>query len=791
TPASPSSTGLDGEPEIVAVEQIRTFELEDAGLVDPTGLSASPSGDALFVVDGADLDTIAHVATTEWRIGTLDLGLPLASPAAFAYDPGHGEVIAVGAGASTLERVSELASGRSTADRSTTALSPDLGDLLENGFAVDGVRGAAYALDDQELVILDYEAASGTVGGPRSRLDLGDVLAGSPAGVSVAHTTGSLYVGDPDGDRVLVVGPGGELEQILDLSPAGITDLVDVAVAPSDDPNDGVDVLSLYAINGRGDGSSRLVELSTSAPPVRAVAFAADVATLIQSFAGSSLIPKSPDSSGLTYMPSNAHVLMADSEVNEYGYYTGVNLWELTTSGVVVNTGTTADPPGSSTDRWSDEPSGITFDEPNNRVFTTDDTPLPPGAIYEVDIGADGIVGTADDVEIQKLDASDYGVHDPEGISYDTTRGWLYVAAGTGGVVRIDPGANGTFDGGGDDSTLLIDVKTTGNVSDAEGVAYNAATDTITVIDYRDSTIAEFSVGGTFIREIDISAGGLSHPAGATWAPSSLGSGQSLWVVDRAIDGSSPVDGKLVELSIPGSGPTVPDIAVTPDPLAFGSVGVGVPADIDVLVANTGTATLSVSDVSVTAGGAEFSVVAGGGAFTVAPGGSHAVTVRFDPSSQTSFAGNLRISSDDPDEDPVDVALTGDGVLAVPEIVVSPLPALGFGSAGVGSPVDMMVTVSNVGTATLSVSDVSVTAGGAEFSVLAGGGAFGVAPGAGHDVTVRFVPGSAGSFAGNLRISSDDADESVVDVALTGDGVLAVPEIVVSPLPALGFGSAG
>ena len=92
------------------------------------------------------------------------------------------------------------------------------------------------------------------------------------------------------------------------------------------------------------------------------------------------------------------------------------------------------------------------------------------------------------------------------------------------------------------------------------------------------------------------------------------------------------------------------------------------------MVENVGTAGLNISGSSLTGVNAgEFNITGGGGAVTVAPGGTHNIDVDFNPTTLGSKSAALSISSDDPDENPLDVSLSGNGVaVPVPDISVTP-----------------------------------------------------------------------------------------------------------------------
>ena len=71
---------------------------------------------------------------------------------------------------------------------------------------------------------------------------------------------------------------------------------------------------------------------------------------------------------------------------------------------------------------------------------------------------------------------------------------------------------------------------------------------------------------------------------------------------------------------------------------------------------------MSVSEVSLLGTDAgEFAIIAGGAAFTLPPGEIWIVTVRFAPTSAGAKNATLRFTSNDPNENPKDVPLSGTG----------------------------------------------------------------------------------------------------------------------------------
>jgi len=215
------------------------------------------------------------------------------------------------------------------------------------------------------------------------------------------------------------------------------------------------------------------------------------------------------------------------------------------------------------------------------------------------------------------------------------------------------------------------------------------------------------------------------------------------------------------------------DIAITPQ-LDFGAVGIGTTASSSLIISNKGRADLTVTNIMTDR--SEFTVP--DKAFTVKPGDSHDVEVRFTPTAKGAVRGNLSIYSDDPDESPLVISLLGSGV--VPQIEVS-TTKLDFDKIPVGESADLKVTVSNVGTADLKVTDIMTD----RFEFTVSDTAFTVKPDGSHDVEVKFTPRAEGTVQGKLGIYSNDSDNSPLVVALFGLGV--APQIEVSTIE-LDFG---
>jgi hypothetical protein len=112
--------------------------------------------------------------------------------------------------------------------------------------------------------------------------------------------------------------------------------------------------------------------------------------------------------------------------------------------------------------------------------------------------------------------------------------------------------------------------------------------------------------------------------------------------------------------------PDIPDITVNPAAIAFGRVNIGSTSTQAIAVTNNGQGNLSVGNITL--GGADadqFSIQNDNcSGQALGPVGSATLQVVFNPTSTGNKIANLSISSNDPDENPVNVTLTGIGSVA-------------------------------------------------------------------------------------------------------------------------------
>jgi len=299
-----------------------------------------------------------------------------------------------------------------------------------------------------------------------------------------------------------------------------------------------------------------------------------------------------------------------------------------------------------------------------------------------------------------------------------------------------------------------------------------------------DLTLGTLSITGTDATEFSIDTDNCSDQILASsetctvelsFSPTSEGAKSA----NLSIPSNDPDENPL-NIPLTGTGVTTsfPDISVSPPSYDFGNIGIDNSSDpLVVTISNTGSGNLVLGTLSLTGTDAtEFSIdIDDCSGQTIAPTGSCTAEVSFLPSSEGAKSANLSIPSNDPDENPVNVPLTGRGVIPTPDIDATPT-SFDFGSIDVATsspPVE--ITISNTGTGDLQLGTISITGTDkSEFSIdpaFDNCSDFPLAPSESCTVRVAFSPTTAGAKTAKLSIPSDDPDENPFKVSLTGIGI--------------------
>jgi hypothetical protein len=198
----------------------------------------------------------------------------------------------------------------------------------------------------------------------------------------------------------------------------------------------------------------------------------------------------------------------------------------------------------------------------------------------------------------------------------------------------------------------------------------------------------------------------------------------------------------------------------------FGSTLTGTPLDQSFVITNMGNQTLM---VSLALSGSAYSVSTAP-LSSITKGGTTTFSLRLLSATAGTFTGQLRISNNDPNNNPFTVNLTGTvSPPATPQIkitdsgnggaVVAKSSTINLGNVQPNSPITRTFSIANTGTATLSISNNTSILSGTGFTLASSSGNS-VVPGGNTLFTIRFSAGSAGTYTGTVSIASNDPDDN-------------------------------
>ena len=238
-------------------------------------------------------------------------------------------------------------------------------------------------------------------------------------------------------------------------------------------------------------------------------------------------------------------------------------------------------------------------------------------------------------------------------------------------------------------------------------------------------------------------------------------------------------DVELLMLAAVGQPLPTRTFSVAPGTLDFASVLVGASAELEVTLSSDGTLPLTVESFALDpAGPPDFTLVSPPAVPAVlGPAENLVVRVRYAPGEAGDDLGSLAFLTD---AGSASVALVGLGIS--PRLGVSPL-FVEFGDVPVGGSDTVDVTLSNPGTAPLSILSVALgPATSADFSIGAPGASL-LGPGESTTFSVSYAPSGAGEDTGRVDVLTDGG---AAEIGLAGRGT--APELDIVP-DTLDFGA--
>jgi alpha-tubulin suppressor-like RCC1 family protein len=266
---------------------------------------------------------------------------------------------------------------------------------------------------------------------------------------------------------------------------------------------------------------------------------------------------------------------------------------------------------------------------------------------------------------------------------------------------------------------------------------------------------ASVAVGATCTIAVTFHPAGLGAKAGTVVIDSNVADSPTV----VTLSGTGAADAPRITLTIPGN--------AFPPGLAFGNQGIGSrSAPLVVGVKNTGSATLVISSVKLGGANTPSFAVTNGCSSSLAVNASCNISTTFTPGGAGLKSADLIIASNA--SGPArQIGITGTGVVPAPAIAVSPASLMfNYEKIGTASGAQTL-TVTNTGSAALSIS--SVTLGGANQPAfqLNNGCTAPVAAGNSCSITVTFDSPGAGNKSAQVTITSNAAGSPTI-VAMTG-----------------------
>lgn len=245
------------------------------------------------------------------------------------------------------------------------------------------------------------------------------------------------------------------------------------------------------------------------------------------------------------------------------------------------------------------------------------------------------------------------------------------------------------------------------------------------------------------------------RPRGLAW------DGQYLWIVAYQENGWNL---RILQYDVGNA--DNPDIELTDVYHSFGAHVIGYPVEWSTEIHNIGNVPL-ILDSAVWAVGDGYLVI-DPAVFpvSVGPESSTGLTIRFDPPVAGQLLDTLLLYSNDPDEDPSQIAVVGEGLLDEGDIDVSP-NQVNFGVVHVGFSTGAYVELWNLGAGVLQIDTLSIE-GDEEFTIDEI--EFPQLIDSSSHLTIRvwYRPQMMESNEAELLIVSDDIDEDSIHIPLEG-----------------------
>jgi hypothetical protein len=217
-------------------------------------------------------------------------------------------------------------------------------------------------------------------------------------------------------------------------------------------------------------------------------------------------------------------------------------------------------------------------------------------------------------------------------------------------------------------------------------------------------------------------------------------------------------------------------LGANPGSFNFNSVAVNSSSQQTFTLTNSGNAAVTINQVSTT--GAGFSSTGLSVGQHIAAGATATFTSKFSPTTAGSASGSVSITSTATNPT-LTIPLSGTGAQGAQGALSANPASIAFGAVQDGASASMPVTLTNTGTAPVSIASYSITGTG---FALTGWSAPSLTAGQKMSFKVTFAPTAAAGASGTLSIASN-APGPPLAISLSGSGTATQAALTISPSP--------
>jgi hypothetical protein len=157
------------------------------------------------------------------------------------------------------------------------------------------------------------------------------------------------------------------------------------------------------------------------------------------------------------------------------------------------------------------DPLNIAYDNKNDRLLILR---YPENQLLDLRPGVDG---NPDPNSLTRYDVTQFGLHNPQGMTVDPASGDLFILDAVGPrIIRVTPGPDGNF---GSPAISVVNLPS-GILVDPRGLAFDPGTKHLYLMSLAEKKLYELSQAGLLLASLDLSPFQLGSPQGMVFAPS-------------------------------------------------------------------------------------------------------------------------------------------------------------------------------------------------------------------------------------------------------------------------------